>query len=532
VAPIPDPSPQRKGHVMKRLLVVAVLLCSLLAPPATAAASGGGGSSGGVAATAVALSSDPSLNVEEGMPSETVTARDAFAVVQVAGSERVGTAIAASRLAFPGTADTIVLCTGWKWPDALGGAALAGASNGPLLLTRPDVLPSSVVTEAARLDAHHVVIVGGESTVSSAVANALATADINGHGLDVTRIAGHDRFDTSAMLASATVAAMKSHGRTYDGTAFFTTGYSFPDAVAASPLAARKGWPVLLVDPAGIATTTADAIGALGVKRGIILGSERSVPASAAVRLAEILPTAPERLQGDDRYLTALKIAQLGVDNGLSWDGVGITTGDNFPDALAGGVMQGKLGSVLVLTTPTYLRRSVFDELTARRATIHTVRYLGDTKAVRPFARDGVTAALYGDPYPTTNGMTFPVDGPVEYEDSFGAPRSGGRTHEGCDIMAARNTPVVATLSGTVTSKEGGLGGKVIYLQADNGWRFYYAHLNGWAVTSGRVHQGQKIGYVGNTGNAAGGPTHCHFQMWTPSGALVNPYPYLLKMLR
>jgi murein DD-endopeptidase MepM/ murein hydrolase activator NlpD len=83
-----------------------------------------------------------------------------------------------------------------------------------------------------------------------------------------------------------------------------------------------------------------------------------------------------------------------------------------------------------------------------------------------------------------------------------------------------------------VSSKEGGLGGKVIYLDGDNGWRFYYAHLSGWEVRSGRVKAGQLIGYVGATGNAAGGAPHLHFQMWTPSGNIVDPYSYLREMQR
>lgn len=130
------------------------------------------------------------------------------------------------------------------------------------------------------------------------------------------------------------------------------------------------------------------------------------------------------------------------------------------------------------------------------------------------------------------NGMVFPVDGPCYYDDTWGAPRSGGRTHKGTDIMAAMGTPVVATCDGSISSKEGGLGGKVIYLDGDNGWRFYYAHLSGWAKRSGRVKAGQLIAYVGATGNAAGGAPHLHFQMWTPSGNIVDPYSYLKEMER
>jgi murein DD-endopeptidase MepM/ murein hydrolase activator NlpD len=145
-------------------------------------------------------------------------------------------------------------------------------------------------------------------------------------------------------------------------------------------------------------------------------------------------------------------------------------------------------------------------------------------------AAAGLTRTGYAPKGP--NGMVFPVDGPCYYDDTWGAPRSGGRTHKGTDIMAAKGTPCVATCDGTVSSKEGGLGGKTINLDGDNGWRFYYAHLSGWAVRSGRVKAGQLIGYVGATGNAAGGAPHLHFQIWTSGGKIVDPYSYLREMQR
>lgn len=324
----------------------------------------------------------------------------------VFGAGRLETAVEACKRAFPasGSAGTIVLATGWDWPDALGGSSLAGAYKGPLLLTRPDLLSQQVIDEARRLNVSRVVILGSGTAVSDAVETSLRSLDVNGHGVAVSRIGGADRFDTAAQVASAAVDVLRARGGTYDGTAFFATGDNFPDALAASPIATSKVWPILLVKSDAPSPRTEAAIAKLHVTRGIMLGSDKAVTTAVENRLKVLLPAPPGRLQGANRYLTGIQIARFGVASGLHWDGVALTTGTNYPDALAGGVMQGALGSVVLLTPGIYLDLDVAAELAADRTSVATVRYLGSTSALSQNVRREVAASLQGNPPTSATG--------------------------------------------------------------------------------------------------------------------------------
>jgi peptidoglycan LD-endopeptidase LytH len=142
-------------------------------------------------------------------------------------------------------------------------------------------------------------------------------------------------------------------------------------------------------------------------------------------------------------------------------------------------------------------------------------------------ARAGAAGA--GATTPGSGGLACPMAPPYTYIDSWGAARSGGRTHEGTDIMAPYGAKVLAFTSGVISrEKSGELGGITLYLQGDNGAEYYYAHLSGYAVTAGtRVRAGQHIAFNGNSGNASATAPHVHFEIHPggPGSAPVNPYP-------
>lgn len=134
----------------------------------------------------------------------------------------------------------------------------------------------------------------------------------------------------------------------------------------------------------------------------------------------------------------------------------------------------------------------------------------------------------------------FPVAGPAKFSHDWGFPRftPTPHLHQGTDIFANFGTPLVAVESGKVIAKGStGAGGISVWLGSDRGTAYYYAHMQSWVkglAVGQRVEKGAIIGFVGNSGNAAGSPPHVHFQMH-PGGKgspARDPKPFLDDALR
>lgn len=128
-----------------------------------------------------------------------------------------------------------------------------------------------------------------------------------------------------------------------------------------------------------------------------------------------------------------------------------------------------------------------------------------------------------------SGGWICPVGPRHDVTDSFGDARPGGRHHEGDDVMAPRSSPIYAVQSGVIAKAgHGAIAGYEIILRGSSGNSFFYAHQSVNLVHTGEhVTAGQLIARVGNTGDAAGGPTHLHFEYWPGGGSAANPYRHL-----
>src|SRR6056297_2987408 len=168
------------------------------------------------------------------------------------------------------------------------------------------------------------------------------------------------------------------------------------------------------------------------------------------------------------------------------------------------------------LRADAQLLQERLEEAEAEASTIRTL--VARQRRVDRGAQQGIYACIF-DP------------GRYRFRDTWGAPRSGGRSHKGTDIFAVHGEPTYAITSGVIQRhSNGGLGGIGLYLRGDDGNVYYYAHLESIdpsATVGTRVVAGDLIARNGSTGNADSWAPHVHFELRPGGGTQINPYPWL-----
>ncbi len=340
------------------------------------------------------FASDESVTSEGVYLDRVVLSGSDATVIDVQGASRHATAVEASKQAFPQGSDVVVIATAANWPDALGGSTLAGILDAPILLTDRDRLPQVVVNEIVRLGASYAVILGGTGAVGTPVESHLVA--LMGSTDDVVRIFGSDRYETADKIAFVSIGMQDEY---FDGTAFVATGGNFPDSLAAAPIAVSQGWPLLLAHPTKGLSNAAKQLVLPDVSDVVILGGTGAVSSATEQYLVNRYGRARvDRISGTSRYDTAAAVANYAVKSGAMnwnhrWNRVGITTGANFPDALAGGVLQGRRGSVMLLTESARLSPAARSALVANSGQISVVTFFGGAGAVSQPVRSAALSA-------------------------------------------------------------------------------------------------------------------------------------------
>ena len=338
------------------------------------------------------------------------------ATERLAGPDRFATAVAISTRLFPGGgAPVVYLASGETFPDALAAGPVASREGGAVLLTQFAAIPAVVEAELVRLAPPRVVVAGGPGVVADAILDrvrALLPAAA------VERAFGPDRYGTAAALSARTFPQAATP------LAFVASGMAFPDALAAAPVAADLGAPILLTRPGSLPAETAAELVRLGATNVVVVGGTAVVTDAVLAALGS-LGIAVERVAGPTRFATAAAVAARFRPEAPTHL---VATGMAFPDALAAVPLAAALDAPISLVTPDEVPVPTRDAILAARPS--TLLVVGGPAAVG----DLVVHELIGW---SDGRLTVPPPGP-------GYPWFDARYHDYGEMVTAIRVAEIA----------------------------------------------------------------------------------------
>ncbi|RNC63067.1 MAG: Minor extracellular protease Epr [Candidatus Dichloromethanomonas elyunquensis] len=235
---------------------------------------------------------------------------------RISGTDRIHTALEIAKQAFPTGTDTVIVTRADNFPDALAGAPLAYKYHAPILLTFSNELASDVYQGILSLGPKRIFILGGTSAVQSAIEVQLQQI------ANVTRIAGETRYATACAIADLL-------GTTGEGV--IVNGANFPDAISVAAPAAMQGKPILLTPGDSLVSNTENSLRKLSIVETEVIGGTGVIKEDLFAQLPY-----PHRISGNDRYSTSAAVVEANRPKGKI---LYLATGQNFPDALTGGIL-------------------------------------------------------------------------------------------------------------------------------------------------------------------------------------------------
>ena len=280
---------------------------------------------------------------------------------RLAGADRYETSAKISQKYFD-KADTVVLASGKNNVDALVSASYADAKKAPILLSTFSDVPASVKAEILRLGAKNVVIVGGNASISVKAEN-----DLKAMGLSIKRIAGANRYETSAILAQ------NVKDMTGSDKLILITGVNNKeaDALTVSSLATKSQIPVMMTKANELDSNARAKINSWKPSQVIVVGGQATISDRV---MGQINVNSKTRVAGATRFETAAKIAKQAYPNA---NHVFVTNGYKAVDALAAGAVTAKAKSPILLVGNNSVINEVKDITSGKKLTV-----LGGTSTV------------------------------------------------------------------------------------------------------------------------------------------------------
>ena len=279
--------------------------------------------------------------------------------IRFGGMNRYETSVNISQNSFE-KSEYVVLVSGENFPDAISAAPLAKKYNAPILITEGNNLNGNVNEEIKRLGTKNIFIVGGLDVVSKTIEEQLTALNIQ-----VTRISGQDRYETSAKVA-------ESIG-TGNGVVL-ASGENFPDALSIASIAAAKQMPILLTQSKILPDSVKEYINSNSISKSYVVGGIDVINDNVVKDLPNM-----KRLSGIDRYETNLNVINEFLGD-FNFNNLYLAYGGDFPDALCGSAAAAKDFAPIVLVSKSYTRAQSL--IRSKIDSISSLKILGGTFAI------------------------------------------------------------------------------------------------------------------------------------------------------